>query len=90
MSVIIEALYRLNDSLESLEKAAIEQQHNIETMKAEHLAQQDLFAKSHAAAAQGGAPIITADSDYIAIDSTLWVQKLDMTINRIEQILSEG
>lgn len=65
MTAILNALTALNQSLDKLETAAVEQEQKV--LRAH---QQDLFNS--------------------AIDPALLAQKLDIAIERVEQVLREG
>ena len=75
MTALIEALTRLNKSLENLEYVATEQEQKVVQLK-----QQELFAEEQAANGNGQA----------AIDPALLAKKLDVAIERVEQVLQEG
>lgn len=77
MSAILEALNSLNQSLDNLEAAAeLVEQKNIQ------ISQQDLFNGDTNGAANG--------NGHHAIDPAILANKLDVTIERIEEILREG
>ncbi len=80
MTAIATAISALNQSLDNLESAAIEQE-----QKALKLQQQDLF---------NGAPATNGNGanghNGMGIDPAVLAQKLDVTIERVEQILREG
>ena len=83
MTAILNALSVLNQSLEKLENAAIEQE-----QKTLQLQQQDLFG---GAPAQNGAKNGHGDvNGFPVVDPAILAQKLDVTIERVEQILREG
>lgn len=77
MTAIVNALINLNQSLENLESAAVEQE-----QKALKLQQQDLFGA--AARPKNG------NGHHFAVNPAVLAQKLDITIERVEQILREG
>lgn len=76
MTAIINALTALNQSLDNLEAAAVQQE-----QKAIKIQQQDLF---------NGASATANGNGHYNIDPALIASKLDVTIERIEQILREG
>ncbi len=80
MTVILDALAILEQSLEKLESAAVAQE-----QKALQMQQQELFAASSAANGH-----TNGNGHHIAIDPAILAQKLDVTIERIEQVLREG
>ena len=79
MTAILNALTALNQSLENLEIAAATQE-----QKALKLQQQDLFNGS-AMSANG-----SNGNGHYSVDPAILAKKLDITIERIEQVLREG
>ena len=75
MTTIANAISALNQSLDKLENAAVEQE------KARKSAQQDLFTN--------GGPAANGNR-HLAIDPAVLAKKLDVTIERVEQLLREG
>ena len=75
MTSIFDALTALNQSLGNLEGAAVQQE-----QKALRMQQQDLF---------GGTQPTNGNGQY-SVDPAILAQKLDITIERIEQVLKEG
>lgn len=77
MTAIMNAISVLNQALDSLESAAIEKQRQF---KAQQAAQQELFANMPPANKNG----------IHAIDRVAVAKKLDVTIEKLEQVLREG
>lgn len=79
MTAIVNAISALNQSLEKLESVASDKE---KVLKA---SQQDLFNNgSHANGVANG------NSSSIAIDPAVLAKKLDVTIERVEQLLREA
>ena len=76
MSEIMTSLGRLTEALDYLEEAAKHQEQ--EQLK---LKQQDLF---------GGGPQQDDSNNVVALDPAVIAKKLDVAIERVEQILKEG
>ncbi len=79
MTAIVSALSALSQSLENLETAS-----SLQEEKALKLKQQDLFNGNSATANGNDA------NGHMTIDASVLAQKLDVTIERVEQILREG
>ena len=77
MSAILQSLTELNSAIEQLETVAVQQEQKVLKVK-----QQDLFDKNKAANGNSGG--------MNGIDPSILAQKLDITIERIEQVLREG
>lgn len=80
MRTIYDALALLDRSLQNLEDAALQQQRRVKEREAR---QQDLFAAAQQAQNGNG-------QHAYAIDPAILAGKLDVTIERVEQILREG
>jgi hypothetical protein len=74
MSDILDALTHLNQSLDGLEEAASDYQNHVALQS-----QQDLFASQK-----------NVSETMSPIEPSLLAQKLDVTIERMEQMLREG
>lgn len=75
MSAILNALMALDQSLDNLESAALQSER-----KASRLHQQDLFNGLSA----------SANGSRLGIDPAMLAGKLDIAIERVEQMLREG
>lgn len=78
MTAILEALTFLDQSLDKLEKVATAAQEQ------KSLKQQDLFGQA------AGSLVKNSSGNVIHIDPAALAKKLDVTIERIEQVLREG
>lgn len=85
MSAIVESLNQLNAALERLETAALQQQE--QKRQAPKSNQQDLFGSASSARSEGAANI---NGSVVSIDPALLAKKLDIAIERVEQVLREG
>jgi signal recognition particle receptor subunit beta len=83
VSEIINALKRLNQSLEKLESAAVEQENRVLQIN-----QQDLFSAG-APPVNQNATTEEAASGY-AVDPALVARKLDLAIEKVEKLLREA
>ena len=87
MSDIKQALGRLNESLDNLEAAARQAQGKFQKMQqkvAAQVPQRDLFALA------GAANGTTGQVEYLSFDPALLARKLDIAIEKVEQVLREG
>jgi len=78
VSAIVESLNQLNQALEKLETAAAQQE-----QKALKIRQQDLFGQAAANVSGNGVK-------KHLVDPAILAQKLDVAIERVEQVLKEG
>lgn len=89
MSDIKQALGRLSASLDNMEAAARHAQARIQKLQAKSAAnvpQRDLFAVAQQGAMNG----TTGQVEYLTFDPTILARKLDIAIEKVEQVLREG
>lgn len=90
MSDIKQALGRLNESIDSVEAVARHTQGKFQKLlqKAANQSgsQRDLFAVAGAGVANG----TNGNVEYMAFDPAVLARKLDIAIEKVEQILREG
>lgn len=89
MSDIKQALGRLSAALDNMEAAARHAQgrvQKLQTKAAANVPQRDLFA----VAGQGAINGTTGQVEYLTFDPTILARKLDIAIEKVEQVLREG
>lgn len=88
MSEIKQALGRLGAALDNMEAAARHAQGRVQKLqvKATATPQRDLFA----VAGQGAMNATTGQVEYLTFDPTILARKLDLAIEKVEQVLREG
>lgn len=87
MSEIKQALARLNDAIENIDAVARHTQGKFQKMQqklATQAPQRDLFAVA------GAANGTTGQIEYVPFDSEMLARKLDIAIEKVEQVLREG
>lgn len=90
MSDIKQALARLNESIDSIESVARHTQGKFQKVKqiaANQSSQRDLFAVAGGAAVANGS---NGNVEYMTFDPAVLARKLDIAIEKVEQILKEG
>lgn len=89
MSEIKQALGRLSAALDNMEVAARHAQGKVQKLRtkaATATPQNDLFA----VAGQGAINGTTGQVEYLTFDPTILARKLDLAIEKVEQVLREG
>lgn len=87
MSEIKQALGRLNEALENMEASARQMQGKVQKLQqkaATQVPQHDLFAVA------GAANATTGEVEYLPFDASILARKLDIAIEKVEQILREA
>lgn len=87
MSEIKQALGRLNEAIENMDAAARHTQGKFQKMQQKlsaQVPQRDLFAVA------GAANGTTGQMEYMTFDPTMLARKLDIAIEKVEQVLREG
>jgi hypothetical protein len=89
VSEIKQALGRLSASLDNMEAAARHVQGRVQKLQvkgATGVPQRDLFAVAQQGAMNG----TTGQVEYLTFDPTILARKLDIAIEKVEQVLREG
>ncbi len=89
MSEIKQALGRLGVALDNMEAAARHAQARVQKLQVKAAAgapQRDLFAVG----GQGAMNATTGQVEYLTFDPTVLARKLDLAIEKVEQVLREG
>lgn len=92
MSEIKQALGRLSAALDNMEVAARHAQGKVQKLQAKagtSAPQRDLFAVA-GQGAQGAMNATTGQVEYLTFDPTILARKLDLAIEKVEQVLREG